>query len=47
MQLVYMETKLGTKFNVKDKTEKEHHHDLTYSAKCHMKNELMNIVAKI
>ena len=38
MQLFYTETKLGTKFNVKDKTKKEHHHDLTYSVKCPMKN---------
>ena len=38
MQLVYTGTKLGTKFNVKDKTKKEHHHDLTYSVKCPMKN---------
>ena len=27
MQLVYTGTKLGTKFNVKDVTKKEHHHD--------------------
>ena len=38
MQLFYTETKLGTKFNAKDKTKKEHHHDLTYSVKCPMKN---------
>ena len=38
MQIVYQGTKLGTKFNVKDKTKKEHHHDLTYSVKCPMKN---------
>ena len=38
MQLFYTGTKLGTKFNVKDKTKKEHHHDLTYSVKCPMKN---------
>ena len=38
MQLFYTGTKLGTKFNVKDKTKKEHHHDLTYSVKCLMKN---------
>ena len=38
MQLVYTGTKLETKFNVKDKTKKEHHHDLTYSVKCPMKN---------
>ena len=40
MQLipVYTGIKLGTKFNVKDKTKKEHHHDLTYSVKCPMKN---------
>ena len=29
MQLVYIGTKLGTKFNVKDKTKKKHHEDLT------------------
>ena len=38
MQLVYTGTMLGTKFNVKDKTKKEHHHDLTYSVKYPMKN---------
>ena len=27
MQLVYSRTKLGTKFNVKDNTKKERHHD--------------------
>ena len=37
MQLVYTGTKLATKFNVKDITKKEHHHDLTYSVKCSMK----------
>ena len=30
MQLVYTGTKLGIKFNVKDKTKKERHHDLTF-----------------
>ena len=38
MQLVYKETKLGTKFNVKVKTKKQHHHDLTYSVKYPIKN---------
>ena len=38
MQPVYTGSKLGTKFNVKDKTKKEHHHDLTYSVKCPIKN---------
>ena len=38
MQLVYAETKLGTKFNVKVTTKKEHHHDLIYSVKCPIKN---------
>ena len=38
MQLVYTGTKLDTKFNVKYKSKKECHHDLTYSAKCSMKN---------
>ena len=38
MQLVYRGTELGTKFNVKDTTKKEHHQDLTYSVKCPMKN---------
>ena len=32
--LVFTGTKLGTKFNVIDKTSKEHQHDLTYSAVC-------------
>ena len=36
-QIVYTGTKLGTKFNVKDKTKKGHHHHLTYSAKCSIK----------
>ena len=38
MQQVYTGTKLETKFNVKDKIKKEHHHDLTYSVKYPMKN---------
>ena len=38
MQLVYTGSKTGTKFNVKDKTKKEHHHDLSYSVKCSKKN---------
>ena len=38
MQLVYTGTKLGTKLNVKDKKKKDHHHDLTYSVKCSIKN---------
>ena len=46
MQLLYTGTRLGTKFKVKDKTMKEHHHDLTYSVKCLTysvkKKELMN-----
>ena len=29
-----MPSKPGTKFYVKDKTKKEHHHDLTHSIKC-------------
>ena len=29
--LVFAGTKLGTKFNIKDKTSKEHQHDLRYS----------------
>ena len=33
MQLDYTWTMLGTKFHVKDKTKKEHHYYLTYSAK--------------
>ena len=32
--LVFTGTKLGTKFNIKDKTSKEHQHDLTYSVVC-------------
>ena len=42
MPLAYTETKLGTKFNVKDKTKKEHHDGLTYSVKCPMKNCLQS-----
>ena len=38
MQLVYAGTKLGTKFNVKVTTKKEHHHDLICSVKCPIKN---------
>ena len=38
MQLVYTETRLGTKFNVNGKTKKEHHHNSADSVKCHMKN---------
>ena len=41
MQLVYRGTKLGTKFNVKNNRKKDHHHDLTYSVKCPMKNCLV------
>ena len=41
MQLIYTETKLGTKFNAKDKTKEEHHHDLTYSVKYPVKNKTM------
>ena len=32
--LVFTGTKLGTKFNIKGKTSKEHKHDLTYSVVC-------------
>ena len=32
--LAFTGTKLGTKFNIKDKTSKEHQHDLTYSVVC-------------
>ena len=32
--LVFTGTKLGTKFNIKDKTSKEHQHNLTYSVSC-------------
>ena len=32
--LVFTGTKLGTKFNIKDKTSKEHQHDLAYSVVC-------------
>ena len=32
--LVFTDTKLGTKFNIKDKTSKEHQHDLTWSVVC-------------
>ena len=34
MALVFTGTKLGTKFNIKDKTSKEHQHDLAYSVVC-------------
>ena len=37
MQLVYTGTKLVTKFNVKEKTKKEHNYDLIYSVKCPLK----------
>ena len=32
--LVYTGTKLGSNFNIKDITKKEHKHDLIYSVKC-------------
>ena len=38
MPLVYTVTKLGTEFNVKDKTKKEHHRNLTYNIKFPKKN---------
>ena len=47
MQLVYTGTMLGTKFNVKDKTKKEHHHDLTYSVKYPMKIALSLTMMKL
>ena len=34
MSLLFTGTKLGTKFNIKDKTSEEHEHDLTYSIVC-------------
>ena len=34
MALVFTGTKLGSKFNIKVKTSKEHKHDLTYSVVC-------------
>ena len=34
MALVFTGTKLGTKFNIKDKTSKEYQNDLTYSVVC-------------
>ena len=33
-QIVYTGTKLSSKFSIKDKTKKEHQHDLIYSVKC-------------
>ena len=33
-QIIYTGTKLGSEFNIKDKTDKEHQHDLVYSVKC-------------
>ena len=32
--LVYTGTKLGSNFDIKDSTKKEHKHDLVYSVKC-------------
>ena len=32
--LIFTSTKLGAKFNIKDKTSKEHQHDLTYKVVC-------------
>ena len=32
--LIFTGTKLGTKFNIKDKTSKEHQHGLTYRVVC-------------
>ena len=32
--LVFTGKKLGTKFNIKNETSKEHRHDLTYSVVC-------------
>ena len=34
MALVFTGTKLGTKFNIRNKTSKEHQHDLTHSDAC-------------
>ena len=34
MALVFTGTKLGTRFNIKDETSKEHQHDLPYSVVC-------------
>ena len=34
----YSVTKLGSKFNIKDKTSKEHQHDLMYSVACSDRN---------
>ena len=34
MELVFSGTKLGTKFNIKDKINKEHQLDLTYIVVC-------------
>ena len=34
MALVFTGAELGTKFNIKDKTSKEHQHDLTQSVVC-------------
>ena len=43
--LVFAGTKLGTKFNIKDKTSKEHQNDLTHSVVCpdHNCNEGYNV----
>ena len=37
-----MSSKPRTKFKLKDKTKKEHHHDLTHSVKCPIKIDLSN-----
>ena len=33
-KIIYTRTKLASKFNIKDKTSKEHKHDLIYKAQC-------------
>ena len=33
-KVIYTRTKLASKFNIKDKTSKEHKHDLIYKAQC-------------
>ena len=46
MTLVFTGTKLGTKFNIIDKTSKEHQHDLTCSVVCPDADCNKNIIAK-
>ena len=33
-QIIYTGAKVGSQFNIKDMTKREHKHDLVYSVKC-------------